>query len=160
MQFYNHHKLINLHHLPLQHPAKQINKVLENLERITAGFELRNSQNLVELSEAFKALPIPVDSYDRDKNIYVYTLPEKNPVKPIPKAVSGKPSPGVSLPADPQPLLEKLRTPTDIMSAIEKNFHKLSHEEQEELINKLKHLTLDEREQLSPLFRDLLKKGK
>ena len=137
-----------------------VNKVLENLECITAGFELRNSQNLVELSEAFKALPIPVDSYDRDKNIYVYTLPEKNPVKPIPKAVSGKPSPGVSPPADPQPLPEKPRTPTDIMSAIEKNFHKLSHEEQEELINKLKHLPLDEREQLSPLFMDLLKKGK
>ena len=137
-----------------------VNKVLENLERITAGFELRNSQNLVELSEAFEALPFPVDSYDRDKNIYVYTLPEKNPVKPIPKAVSGKPSPGVSPPADPQPLPEKPRTPTDIMSAIEKNFHKLSHEEQEELINKLKHLPLDEREQLSPLFRDLLKKGK
>jgi hypothetical protein len=97
--------------------------------------------------------------YFIERYIRPVAKPPENTIPPPP--LRPKPERLVSPPIfTPPPLLGKQGTPTAIMGNLEKNFHKLSPEEQEELINKLKYLPVDEKEQLSPFFRDILKKGK
>ena len=143
---------------------------------LAAGLTDEQEKNLVEPSVgAMNALGIEMARYFVNKAIKInagfvverYARPKK---RELPSAI---PIPTLSPPAQPSPppifpppaftpptLPEKLRTPADIMGAIEKNFRKLPLEEQDKLINKLKHLPIEEKEQLSPFFRGLLEKGK
>jgi len=87
--------------------------------------------------------------------------PESTIPQPLFPPIPDKPlQPPVLTPPPIPDLPEKLRTPADIMGDIEKNFQKLPPEKQQALIETLKQLSPEEKEQLSPFFRGLLEKKK
>ena len=85
---------------------------------------------------------------------------KKTPESTIPPPPQPEPKKLVTPPVfTPPPLPENMRTPVEIMKGIEENFQSLSPEKQQEFIETLKHISPEEKERLSPFFRDLMEKG-
>lgn len=139
--------------------------------RLSQGLSAEQEKELVEPRiGGLNALGIKLVRFIVDRatklnaGFYVerYIKPEvKTPESTIPQPpIPDKPlQPPVLTPPPLPDLPEKLRTPTEIMKNVEKDFQRLSPEKQQELIEKLKHLSPEEKEQLSPFLRGLLENG-